>query len=36
MISGAEAAKYAVMDLQGRVVRQGVTAGAETVMQKRK
>ncbi len=32
MISGAEAAKYAVMDLQGRVVRQGVTAGAETVV----
>ena len=26
------AAKYAVMDLQGRVVRQGVTAGAETVV----
>ena len=26
------AAKFAVMDLQGRVVRQGVTAGAETVV----
>jgi len=26
------AAKYAVMDLQGRVVRQGAIAGAETVV----
>ena len=26
------AAKFAVMDLQGRVVRQGITAGAETIV----
>ena len=32
MISGAEAAKFAVMDLLGRVVRQGITAGVETVV----
>ena len=25
-------AKFAVMDLQGRVVRQGITAGAETIV----
>ena len=31
-VTNAASAKYAVMDLQGRVVRQGVTAGAETVV----
>ena len=31
-IVSSASAKYAVMDLQGRVVRQGVTAGAETVV----
>jgi fibro-slime domain-containing protein len=31
-VTNAASAKYAVMDLQGRVVRQGVTAGAETIV----
>lgn len=31
-VTNAASAKFAVMDLQGRVVRQGVTAGAETVV----
>lgn len=31
-VTNAASAKFAVMDLQGRVVRQGVTAGAETIV----
>lgn len=31
-VTNVASAKYAVMDLQGRVVRQGVTAGAETIV----
>lgn len=31
-IVSSASAKFAVMDLQGRVVRQGVTAGAETIV----
>ena len=31
-VSGSTNAKYAVMDLQGRVVRKGALAGAETVV----
>ena len=30
--SGTSAKKYAVMDLQGRIVRQGIIAGAETLV----
>ena len=32
MISGVQSARFAVMDLQGRIVRQGNIAGAETVV----